>query len=403
MFALQRRPASSLRSGRAEGQSSSEEVWRPLRDAAQSILRNETAAAPRSSFPLLRSRRSWFLYPIASGSPPSQVENAATSWLLIVEKRSAFTLADADCVWQLREEILEHIYDPLNNTFAKPAVVHPVSSLAAASSSSSAAATTGSSTGGSSGSRGIWTRAADQAIKDIRMLRKPPELLVVLHGGVADYKAAARLRVGGLDIWPMHRLSTLVRSGINDPLATELVAPTSLPPALSIASEAAHHPFAEAEAGAPPSSPPLARSTDLLSEAEQELAVLQRLLPREPQWNWNDIRPLAPNERFNLQAPYQLMGDQPKAVAAICAGVDKDRRFQTLLGATGTGKTFMMANVIAHAQRPTLVLAPNKVLAAQLYNELSAFFPKNAVEYFVSFYDFYLPESYSAASDTCKL
>merc|ERR1719230_262260 len=108
----------------------------------------------------------------------------------------------------------------------------------------------------------------------------------------------------------------------------------------------------------------------------------------------------APCTMFELQAPYELMGDQPKAVAALCTGLDRKKRFQTLLGATGTGKTFMMANVIKHAQRPTLVLAPNKVLAAQLYNELSAFFPKNAVEYFVSFYDYYLPESYSVASDT---
>ena len=138
---------------------------------------------------------------------------------------------------------------------------------------------------------------------------------------------------------------------------------------------------------------------DLLSNAEQELVLLEQLLPHP---RGSRRRTSAEQEVFELQAPYTLMGDQPKAVTAICAGVDKERRFQTLLGATGTGKTFMMANVIEHTQRPTLVLAPNKVLAAQLYNELSAFFPDNAVEYFVSFYDYYLPESYSAASDTCE-
>ena len=140
-----------------------------------------------------------------------------------------------------------------------------------------------------------------------------------------------------------------------------------------------------------------------MSDAEQELAVLECLLPRAPQSRASSHVVSAPCAMFELQAPYELMGDQPKAVAALCTGLDRKKRFQTLLGATGTGKTFMMANVIKHAQRPTLVLAPNKVLAAQLYNELSAFFPKNAVEYFVSFYDYYLPESYSVASDTCEL
>jgi|MDSY01.2.fsa_nt_gb hypothetical protein len=222
------------------------------------------------------------------------------------------------------------------------------------------------------------------------MLRRPPELLVVLkHGGLADYKAAARLRVGGLDVWPMHRLSMLVRGGINDPAVKrpELIAPTPIPSSSS------------------PSAPSTAKmgntstGVDLLSNAEQELVLLEQLLPHP---RGSRRRTSAEQEVFELQAPYALMGDQPKAVTAICAGVDKERRFQTLLGATGTGKTFMMANVIEHTQRPTLVLAPNKVLAAQLYNELSAFFPDNAVEYFVSFYDYYLPESYSAASDTCE-
>ena len=103
---------------------------------------------------------------------------------------------------------------------------------------------------------------------------------------------------------------------------------------------------------------------------------------------------------FQLHAPYEPKGDQPTAIAALTAGVDGGERYQTLLGATGTGKTFSIANVIAQTGRPTLVLAHNKTLAAQLCNELREFFPNNAVEYFISYYDYYQPEAYVPVSDT---
>ncbi len=103
---------------------------------------------------------------------------------------------------------------------------------------------------------------------------------------------------------------------------------------------------------------------------------------------------------FQLHAPYQPKGDQPTAIAGLVTGVEGGQRYQTLLGATGTGKTFTIANVIAHTGRPTLVLAHNKTLAAQLCNELREFFPNNAVEYFISYYDYYQPEAYVAVSDT---
>jgi len=104
--------------------------------------------------------------------------------------------------------------------------------------------------------------------------------------------------------------------------------------------------------------------------------------------------------QFELHAPYEPKGDQPTAIEAMVRGVDGGERYQTLLGATGTGKTFSIANVIARTGRPTLVLAHNKTLAAQLCNELREFFPNNAVEYFISYYDYYQPEAYVAVSDT---
>ena len=103
---------------------------------------------------------------------------------------------------------------------------------------------------------------------------------------------------------------------------------------------------------------------------------------------------------FNLSAPYTPKGDQPTAIAQLVEGVNGGQRYQTLLGATGTGKTFTMANVIAKTGRPALVLAHNKTLAAQLCNELREFFPNNAVEYFISYYDYYQPEAYVPVSDT---
>ncbi len=106
------------------------------------------------------------------------------------------------------------------------------------------------------------------------------------------------------------------------------------------------------------------------------------------------------NTPFRVVAPYEPAGDQPDAIEQLRAGVEAHLRYQTLLGVTGSGKTFTMANVIAAVQKPTLVLAPNKTLAAQLASELKEFFPDNAVVYFVSYYDYYQPEAYVPASDT---
>ena len=103
---------------------------------------------------------------------------------------------------------------------------------------------------------------------------------------------------------------------------------------------------------------------------------------------------------FKLVAPYTPQGDQPQAIQELVEGLNKGVKEQTLLGATGTGKTFTIANVIKEVNKPTLVLAHNKTLAGQLYGELKEFFPENAVEYFVSYYDYYQPEAYVPSSDT---
>ncbi|MEY3255848.1 MAG: excinuclease subunit UvrB, partial [Cyanobacteriota bacterium] len=104
--------------------------------------------------------------------------------------------------------------------------------------------------------------------------------------------------------------------------------------------------------------------------------------------------------QFTLQAPFSPTGDQPQAIAQMIKNIEGKQRYQTLLGATGTGKTFSIAAVIEKVGKPTLVLAHNKTLAAQLCNELREFFPHNAVEYFVSYYDYYQPEAYIPVTDT---
>ena len=103
---------------------------------------------------------------------------------------------------------------------------------------------------------------------------------------------------------------------------------------------------------------------------------------------------------FYLESDYAPMGDQPTAIAELVAGVQEGRQSQVLLGVTGSGKTFTMANVIAELGRPALIMAPNKILAAQLYTEMKSFFPRNHVEYFVSYYDYYQPEAYMPTTDT---
>ena len=103
---------------------------------------------------------------------------------------------------------------------------------------------------------------------------------------------------------------------------------------------------------------------------------------------------------FKLESDYQPQGDQPQAIQSLVDSLSSGHRCQTLLGVTGSGKTYTMANVIQAAQRPALILAHNKTLAAQLYSEFKAFFPHNAVEYFVSYYDYYQPEAYIPQTDT---
>ena len=103
---------------------------------------------------------------------------------------------------------------------------------------------------------------------------------------------------------------------------------------------------------------------------------------------------------FRIVSDYQPAGDQPQAIKELVEAAREDEKSQVLLGVTGSGKTYTMAQVIETLQRPALVMAPNKILAAQLYGEFKSFFPDNAVEYFVSYYDYYQPEAYVARTDT---
>ena len=105
-------------------------------------------------------------------------------------------------------------------------------------------------------------------------------------------------------------------------------------------------------------------------------------------------------DHFVLHSPYEATGNQPQAIEKLVNGFKEGNQFETLLGVTGSGKTFTMANVIAALNRPTLIISHNKTLAGQLYSEMKEFFPENAVEYFVSYYDYYQPEAYVPQSDT---
>ncbi len=104
--------------------------------------------------------------------------------------------------------------------------------------------------------------------------------------------------------------------------------------------------------------------------------------------------------RFEIKSPFEPKGDQPTAIKELVEGINRHDRTQVLLGVTGSGKTYTMAKVIEATQRPAIILAPNKTLAAQLYGEFKNFFPDNAVEYFVSYYDYYQPEAYVPRTDT---
>jgi len=105
-------------------------------------------------------------------------------------------------------------------------------------------------------------------------------------------------------------------------------------------------------------------------------------------------------EKFKLVSKFKPTGDQPKAIKELTSSILSNNPYQTLLGVTGSGKTFTLANVIANINKPTLVVSHNKTLAAQLYSEFKEFFPHNAVEYFVSYYDYYQPEAYIPSTDT---
>ena len=106
-----------------------------------------------------------------------------------------------------------------------------------------------------------------------------------------------------------------------------------------------------------------------------------------------------PNSPYTLFSPFDPAGDQPAAIESLIEGINQGEKFQTLLGVTGSGKTFTIANAVARTGRPAIVMAPNKTLAAQLYSEFREFFPHNAVEYFVSYYDYYQPEAYVPGRD----
>src|SRR5512143_1927635 len=127
----------------------------------------------------------------------------------------------------------------------------------------------------------------------------------------------------------------------------------------------------------------------------REKGRLMRARPEEAR-----LAPTPADSRFELTSDFEPRGDQPRAIAELTAGIERGDRHQVLLGVTGSGKTFSVASVIANVNRPALVLAHNKTLAAQLYQEFKAFFPRNAVEYFVSYYDYYQPEAYVPQSDT---
>ena len=123
---------------------------------------------------------------------------------------------------------------------------------------------------------------------------------------------------------------------------------------------------------------------------------LQEFVPHRPQRPEKTEGGIA----FKFVSDFQPAGDQPQAIEELIAGINDDERDQVLLGVTGSGKTYTMAQVINRLQRPALILAPNKTLAAQLYGEFKWFFPDNAVEYFVSYYDYYQPEAYVPRTDT---
>ena len=137
------------------------------------------------------------------------------------------------------------------------------------------------------------------------------------------------------------------------------------------------------------------------SRSERELSQLARQIQDDAQITGvNASGTQISSKPFEMVTEFEPSGDQPQAIAKLVDGIERGTHGQLLLGVTGSGKTYTMAKVISQCQRPTIIMAHNKTLAAQLYGEFKAFFPHNAVEYFVSYYDYYQPEAYVPASDT---
>ena len=325
-----------------------DDPWATLRSTARNLLLATEGRGHLSgsglglsslSIATLRRRKTWDLLPVPSGFQRSDSNPSSSStmlgpcnWLLLVNKKSVFSISDAAAVVGMFDELGAWQFDSSSGGLVP--LAHPEAN-----------------------------QSLDETVaRDVRMLRRPPRLLVVLEGGTrSDYRAVAMLRAAGLDVWPARRFRDFFQA--NDGSGV-------------VAGRIDHTSGSGRTLAAAPLERPLGRPRGRLPSS-----------------------PLSSSGLFRIHAPYVPCGDQPSAIADICQGIDAGRKFQTLMGATGTGKTFVMANVIEHAQRPTLVLAPNKVLAAQLFNELRAFFPAAAVEYFISFYDFYVPETYDASTE----
>ena len=271
-----------------------------LANSNSETTRDNLTMVPRSKFALLRHRRTWELYPCKG----SDYVESGCAWVLLVQKLSIFSLSDAEAVLRLQEE-LRSTPNITDNVLIEGAE-------------------------GESGFPPPPPAITSQYLADVRMRRRPPWLLVVAGKPGAssslDYRAAARLRMEGADVWPVHRLR-------------EMLSPALAPP----------FPGATTAEDTPPSPFP----------GDSAQSALKSRPPGPTGTAVSGVG--ASGGRFHLQAPYVPTGDQPGAIAALCRGLDEKKRFMAFKGATGTGKTFVMANVIEHAQKPTLVLAPNKV------------------------------------------
>jgi hypothetical protein len=263
-------------------------LWQPLKQAARVALGFENGTEAPRDFKVLNNRRSWILYPASS---------APVTWLLMVNKKSSFTVADAAAVLQLHSELRAADYDNAANSFSMNRQHSDELNAEPAP-------------------------ATEKMLGDIRMARRPAPLLVVVNASI-DYRAAAQIRSVGLEIWPKHRLAEVLGvdrrgSGRSKKYA---VPATGLPPygnslLLPVAAPSSLSPR--------PMEPPSETDADH-STADSSPAV-----------NLAATSSGNPLGRFELRAPYVPTGDQPAAIAALCNGLTSGRRFQTLMGATGT-------------------------------------------------------------------